>query len=102
MISSKRVNANNIFLYYKTNHRNLYSQEFEKAKRFGYDEVIFLNEKNYITKGSFTNIIKKPRENYYIPKLQNGLLKGIFLNKLIKKLKIKEMDITLENLIHCD
>ena len=102
MISSKRVRSDNIFLFYKTSHRDLYNEELEIAKQLGYNEIIFLNENEHLTEGSFTNIILKIEGNYYTPKHQNGLLKGNFLKKIIKKLNIEEVNLNLSDLQKCE
>lgn len=94
-ISSIKTNSQNIFLYYKTNNRNLYENELNKAKKENFDEVVFFNEEGYLTEGSYTNLIVKINAQFYTPPIQSGILNGIFRQKLIKKYQIKEKNITL-------
>ena len=100
-ISNIKTDYNNIFLYYKTSNREIYQSEFEKYKNH-FDEVIFLNKDGYITEGSFTNIIIKKNGLFYTPSIAAGLLDGILRKKIIKKWKIQEKNINLEELKNAD
>ncbi len=92
-ISNEIVTSNDIFLFYKTSERNLYNKELQQALKEGYDEVIFFNEHDWLTEGSFTNIIIRKEKQYYTPYYNLGLLNGILRNKLIQKKWVKEMKI---------
>ncbi|MFN3603955.1 MAG: bifunctional chorismate-binding protein/class IV aminotransferase [Leptonema sp. (in: bacteria)] len=101
-ISSKTIQSNHIFLKYKTNHREIYDNELKIAQSIGFDEVLFMNEKHNITEGSYTNIILKLDKSFYTPNYNDGLLKGIFLEKLIKKFNIQEKTITINDVLRCE
>lgn len=76
--------------------------EREKALKEGYNEVIFLNEKGFLTEGSISNIFVVKDKNIYTPHENSGLLKGTIRNFLINNYDIKETNISLEDILNCD
>ena len=100
-ISSKKANSQNIFLFHKTNERSFYTEEFNLACKQGFDEVIFFNEKNFLTEGSISNLfIQEKNGQWLTPLVQNGLLAGTKRQKLILDLKAKETNITKQQLLN--
>ena len=103
MISDIRTDETNRFLYFKTTSRSMYDSELKNAKSKGYDEVLFLNKKNEITEGSFTNIFLKINDNWYTPKTDCGLLNGCYREYLLYNEShhfSKKLD--LSDLLNCD
>lgn len=72
--------------------------EKENAKKIGYDDVIFLNEKGYVTETSCANIFIVKNNEIFTPKVEDGLLDGIIRRKIIEKFQVQEKSITLEKL----
>ena len=100
IVSEEFTNSKDLYLYHKTNYRDLYNRKRKIAQREGFDEVLFFNEKKELTEGSISNIFIKNREGeYQTPKLSCGLLNGIMRQKLIKKYAAKEAIITKNNLL---
>ncbi|HOK41469.1 MAG TPA: aminodeoxychorismate synthase component I [bacterium] len=89
-ISKKRTNTKNIFLYHKTTNRELYNKEFNKYRKKGFYDVLFMNEKDEITEGTFNNVIIEKNNKIITPPIECGLLNGIYREYLIKKKRIKE------------
>lgn len=56
----------------------------KKAKKQGYDEALYLNEKNYITEGTYTNIFFVKGSVLYTPSLACGLLPGTMRAQVIE------------------
>ena len=81
----RKTNSQNIFLYHKTTNRQLYNQEYEKAKRAGFSEVIHENERNEITEGAISNIFIRQGKVYYTPPVSCGLLGGVYRQYFMKK-----------------
>jgi len=75
-ISRHRLDSQNIFLYHKTTNRKLYDTELTLAKKQGFDEVIFLNQKNQVCEGAISNIFIEKNKKLLTPKLSCGLLPG--------------------------
>ena len=72
--------------------------EKENAKKIGYDDVIFLNEKGYVTETSCANIFIVKNKEIFTPKISDGLLDGIIRRKIIESCDAKEKSITMQDL----
>lgn len=83
-ISKEKVDSKNIFLYYKTNKREVYERNLKKAKQDGFDEVVFFNEKEELTECATANIFIEKRGIFYTPPVKCGLLNGIYRQHLLK------------------
>ncbi len=101
-LSDKIINSKNILLYHKTTAREFYDTEFMTAKEQGYDEVIFINENGFVTEGAISNIFLKKDSKWFTPHQDCGLLNGIMRTKLIKKLHVKEVFLTIDDLQDAD
>ncbi len=100
ILSNKKTNKEDIFLYHKTTHREIYSREYKKFKNKNFFDVLFLNNNNQITETSRGNIFLKINNIFYTPPVHCGLLKGVFREYLFNKNidKIKEKILTLEDI----
>lgn len=97
-ISSLRTDSKNLFLYHKTTLRALYNQQFADARKAGFTEVVFANERNELTEGAISSIFIRRGKRWQTPALQCGLLPGIWRQIMIKKLNAEEVVIKLEEL----
>ncbi len=98
-ISNIPTDSNDIFLYHKTTNRTLYNKELDIAKKNNCFDVIFYNENGYITEGAITNIYIKRENKFFTPPINDGLLNGIIRRRFMKKHRIMEKHITLQDLI---
>jgi len=89
-ISKNRTDQENIFLYHKTTNRGFYDAELGKYFKKDCFDVIFLNKRNEITEGARTNIFILKKGKYYTPIVPSGILKGVYREHAIKKLKAEE------------
>ncbi len=101
-ISDKRIDSNNTFHYFKTTNRELFNSEFEKWSNKGFDDVIFLNEKDEITEGAITNIMIKKEGVYFTPPVSSGLLNGCYRGHLILEKNVIERRFGIEELLNAD
>lgn len=101
-ISKNIVDSNNVFLYHKTTHRTLYDTEYNNTLKDGFDEVVFVNENNYITEGAISNIFICKNNKWYTPAIHCGLLPGIWRKKCIEKLNAKEACLSIDDLLSAD
>lgn len=85
ILSPSRIKATNRFQYFKTTERKLYDSELKKYSQEGYSEVIYLNEKDEIAEGSFTNIVIRKGENLFTPPLEAGILNGVYRQYMLDK-----------------
>jgi para-aminobenzoate synthetase/4-amino-4-deoxychorismate lyase len=97
-ISNEKVNSNDIFLYHKTTHRNFYNSQFKNALEQGFDELIFLNERDELTEGAISNIFIQINGKWFTPPITSGLLPGIWRSQQIERLNASEKVITRDNL----
>lgn len=102
MISTKKINSQNPFVYHKTTNRKLYNEEYSKCVKKGFDEVIFTNEKNQITEGAISNIIIKKNGIFYTPPISCGLLNGVCRQSLFEKINLKEKILYKKDLLAAD
>jgi len=101
-IPDKRVSTSNRFQYFKTSLRSLYDSEYRKCLREGYAEVIFLNERDEIAEGSFTNVVVKKGKTLYTPPIEAGILNGVYRQSLIDRKKIAVKSLCLRDLKEAD
>ncbi len=78
-----QTNAQDFYLQHKTSRRNLYEIELIQARKEGYYDVIFCNNDNEITEGSFNNVIIQKGTNFYTPPVKCGLLPGVYREYVI-------------------
>ena len=85
VISKKRVDSANVFLYHKTTRRGFYDDERKFwSEKTGVDEVVFVNEHGALTEGSITNIFIEKAGRLYTPRLSSGLLAGTLRAELLE------------------
>ncbi|HEX9026589.1 MAG TPA: aminotransferase class IV [Clostridium sp.] len=97
-ISKVRRNSTSKLCYIKSTCYIENLLEKENAKKSGYDDVIFLNEKEYVTETSCANIFIVKNKEIFTPKISDGLLDGIIRRKIIKHYDVKEKSITMKDL----
>ncbi len=101
-LSSCRVHSDDPFLYHKTTCRALFDCEFRQAIQEGFGEVVFLNEKGFLTEGAISSLFLKKNGCWRTPRLENGLLPGIWRQQQIRQLGAEEADLGLEDLANAD
>jgi para-aminobenzoate synthetase/4-amino-4-deoxychorismate lyase len=102
-LSSERTSSADIFLRHKTTLRSLYDSQFAKCHEEGFDEVIFLNEKDEITEGAISNIFIRRAGKLFTPPLGAGILPGVFRRHILETdSTAQEKILTLEDLESAD
>ncbi|EKQ55211.1 MULTISPECIES: aminotransferase class IV [unclassified Clostridium] len=101
-ISKVRRNSTSRLCYIKSTCYIENLIEKENAKKLGYDDVIFLNENEYVTETSCANIFILINNEIFTPKLEDGLLDGIIRSEIIKEFSVSEKSITIEDLINSE
>ncbi len=102
--SGKTVKSEDIFLYHKTTNRRIYDEEYKKCKNKGLFDVLFTNEKGEVTEGAISNIIIKKGNRLFTPRINCGLLNGIYREHLLKKrgFRLKEKSLCPKDLLKAD
>ncbi|MCM8536000.1 MAG: aminodeoxychorismate synthase component I [Lentisphaeraceae bacterium] len=98
LLSSDKVNSQDVYLYHKTDCRQLYNEAFQKAKVAGYDEVLFLNEKNELCEGAISNVFIKLAGKWFTPPITSGLLPGTWRQEQLSALAATEKVLYAEDL----
>ena len=97
-VSKVRRNSTSRLCYVKSTCYIENLLEKENAKKTGYDDVIFLNEKGYVTETSCANIFIVKNKEILTPKISDGLLDGIIRRKIVERCDVKEKCITMKDL----
>lgn len=99
-MARERVDAIDPFLYHKTTRRDLF--ERERRAHPGCYDVIFLNERNELTEGSYNNIVMALHGELLTPSLSCGLLPGVLRGALLDDGTVREAILTLDDLHRAD
>jgi para-aminobenzoate synthetase/4-amino-4-deoxychorismate lyase len=102
-ISPIRVSSNDRFLRHKTTCRQLYDQQYEQARRDGYDDVLFLNERGEVTEGAISNVFLEQQGRWFTSPVSCGLLPGVYRRHLLEtNPAVTETPLHLEDLAFAD
>ncbi len=74
----------------------------EEALKIGYDEVLFLNEKGFVTEGSISNIFLIKENKIFTPKVESGLLPGVVRKFIVDEFNVIEKEVILDDLFNAD
>jgi para-aminobenzoate synthetase / 4-amino-4-deoxychorismate lyase len=83
-LSPHRTSSKDVFLRHKTTERNLYESQYAEARANGFDDTIFLNERDEITEGAISNIFIRRTGRLLTPPLSSGVLPGVFRRHLLE------------------
>ena len=98
LISQVRTDSSDRLLYHKTNQRDLYDAERERAVVGGYFEVVFCNEAGNLTEGAISNLFVRRGGQWLTPPLTDGLLPGIWRADFMARHAAVEAHLTPEML----
>jgi para-aminobenzoate synthetase/4-amino-4-deoxychorismate lyase len=90
-LSTLRVHSDNIFLYHKTTHREIYDQA-------GPGEIL-VNERDEITETAIANIAVLRGDRWITPALRCGLLPGVLRAESLERGEIQEGILPADELI---
>lgn len=97
-ISAHRVNAEDLFLRHKTTQRELYDHEYASARDEGYDEVLFLNQREELTEGAISTLFVQIDGKLLTPPLSSGVLPGVLRRHILAtRTDASECSLTLED-----
>ena len=90
--AAEPVNSENVFLYFKTTHRDMYLKA--KASRPDCDDVLLWNERGEVTEASASNVIFEIDGELVTAPISSGLLGGTQRQNLLNAGTIRERVIT--------
>jgi len=94
-VSSERQNEYSIICGIKTTNRFIFESSFQEAARRGFDEVLLLNTKGFITEASRSNVFFVKADRLFTPSLECGCLPGITRQAVIdiaKRSRVKVIE----------
>jgi para-aminobenzoate synthetase/4-amino-4-deoxychorismate lyase len=98
-ISPHRTNSADLFLRHKTTQRDLYNGELARVRAQGFDEVLFLNERDELTEGAISTLFVRIRGQLLTPPLSAGVLPGVLRRHILSTdPAAQERTLTLANL----
>lgn len=83
-VASERTSAADPFFRHKTTNREMYDRLHEAAQAAGFDEVIFMNDRDEVTEGAVSNIFIEQSGRWLTPPLASGVLPGVFRRHMLK------------------
>jgi para-aminobenzoate synthetase/4-amino-4-deoxychorismate lyase len=102
-LSTEPTSSTNLFLHHKTTRRALYDRLYKEAIAQGYDDIIFLNERNELTEGAISNIFLRKGTQLLTPPISSGLLPGIYRRHILEtNPNAEEKVLTLKDLHTAD
>jgi para-aminobenzoate synthetase / 4-amino-4-deoxychorismate lyase len=102
-IASGHTRSDFKWLYHKTTHREAYALAYRQAAEIGYDDVLFLNERDEVTEGAISNVITEKDGRLFTPPVKSGLLPGVYRRHLLEtRPNIEERVVTLDDLRAAD
>jgi para-aminobenzoate synthetase/4-amino-4-deoxychorismate lyase len=102
-ISEQRTRSTDVFLRHKTTDRDLYDRSLAEARAAGYDELLFLNERDELTEGTISNLFIERNGKLLTPPLSSGVLPGIYRRHILEtNPNAEEQTLTLADLNSAD
>lgn len=84
IVSAERINPQNKYQYFKTTNRKLYENEYSEYSSRGFFDVLFLNKREEVAEGSFTNIFLRKSDQWFTSPVSSGILPGIYRSFFMK------------------
>lgn len=98
-IAKESTRSEDCFLYHKTTNRAFYDGTRQRYQaETGCQEVLFENERGYLTEGSYTTLFVCKDGRLLTPALHHGLLPGTFREALLERGLACEADLTRKDL----
>lgn len=98
-LARERVDSRDRFLRHKTTHRERYDRLYAAARRDGFDEVLFQNERGELTEGAISNLFVRRNGKLLTPPAACGLLPGVLRRHILATdPSAEESILTLEDL----
>ncbi len=102
LVSERRTDPADRFLFHKTTRRALYDQQRAAAVQAGCFEVIFVNTRGRLTEGAITSLFVRRGEEWLTPPVGDGLLPGIWRAHFMAEVRAVERSLTLDDLFAAD
>lgn len=98
LLSSRRIDPTDVFLFHKTTRREAYDADWRDAQARGYTDLVYQNTRGELTEGAITSIIVELDGRLYTPPLDCGLLPGTWRAARLASGDVEERVLTLDDL----
>jgi len=99
VMSNRHIDRDSPFVYHKTTNRAFYDDERTRLQALSdCDEVLFLNDQDELTEGSFTNLFVERDGQLLTPPIGCGVLAGTLRQDMIDSGRAIEAVLTREDL----
>lgn len=99
LLSEERVSSRDVFRWHKTTNRQALDRQLARARAAGFDEALFLNERDALTECAISNLFLLIQGRWTTPALASGVLPGVYRQKLLNSLEPPvERELYLEDL----
>ncbi|MCE9597261.1 MAG: chorismate-binding protein [Spirochaetia bacterium] len=85
LLSSHQIDSQDIFRRHKSSERRMYDRELQLAREQGFDDVLFLNEREEVVETAIGNVLISKDDGFHTPPIDSGALPGVFLEGLAKQ-----------------
>ncbi len=102
LLSRHRISATDVFRHHKTTCREIYDSALAAARAAGFHEVIFRNEHDEVTEGAISSLFIHRDGRWRTPRLECGLLPGIWRAQQLAALDAEECILHRDDLLAAD
>ncbi|HXX43632.1 MAG TPA: aminodeoxychorismate synthase component I [Candidatus Acidoferrales bacterium] len=102
-ISDRKTSSSDRFLFHKTTNRRIYDEEFVAARKAGFDDALFFNERGELTEGAIHNVFVVKDGVWKTPPVSYGLLPGTARAQILREQpSAREAILALDDLLGAD
>ena len=99
----KAVRSEEVWLRHKTTRREGYDAAMGAARRQGYVDALFVNERGAVTEGAVHSVFVRHGDGWRTPPLTAGVLPGVSRSVLLERLEgVQEEEFDVEALMGAD
>ncbi|MFZ6648708.1 aminodeoxychorismate synthase component I [Undibacterium sp. TJN25] len=104
LLAAETTAGHDLFLRHKTTVRNRYDRAWRAAEQQGAFDMLFFNERGYLTEGGRTNVLLQKDGRWTTPPLSDGVLPGVMRSAMLEDAAfgLSERQSTLEDLRNAD
>lgn len=103
VLAGETTRSSDRWLYHKTTNRSFYDDTRTRYQaETGCQEVLFCNERGFLTEGSYTTLFLKMGADLVTPALHHGVLPGTLRAGLLERGLAVEADLRVEDLERAD
>jgi para-aminobenzoate synthetase / 4-amino-4-deoxychorismate lyase len=97
-IATERTHSDDVLRRHKSTGREIYDRVHAQAQAEGFDDVLFMNEREEVTEGAISNLFVEKNGVWLTPPIACGVLPGIFRRHLLEILpSVQERILRIED-----